>query len=129
MEGIVFKEVFNVKNYKLKTFVIMLVIFIGLFPIASEVSAGADPFMGEIVLYPFNFAPKGWARCDGQLFQISQNPVLFSLLGTTYGGDGENTFALPNLNDQTSDGISALPWGANKGYYCIALQGIYPARP
>ena len=57
----------------------------------------ADPFVAEIRIFPFNFAPKGWAFCDGQLMPISQNTALFSLLGTTYGGDGKSTFALPDL--------------------------------
>src|SRR5262245_11881891 len=57
----------------------------------------ADQFVAEIRIYPFNFAPKGWAHCDGQLLPISQNTALFSLLGTTYGGDGKSTFALPNM--------------------------------
>ena len=57
----------------------------------------ADPFVAEIRIFPFNFAPKGWAFCDGQLLPISQNTALFSLLGTFYGGDGKSTFALPNL--------------------------------
>jgi microcystin-dependent protein len=57
----------------------------------------ADPFVAEIRIFPFNFAPKGWAWCDGQLLPISQNTALFSLLGTTYGGDGRSTFALPDL--------------------------------
>ena len=57
----------------------------------------ADPFVAEIRIFPFNFAPKGWAWCDGQILPISQNTALFSLLGTTYGGDGKSTFALPNL--------------------------------
>jgi microcystin-dependent protein len=56
-----------------------------------------DPFVAEIRCFPFNFAPKGWAFCDGQILPISQNTALFSLLGTTYGGDGKSTFALPNL--------------------------------
>jgi microcystin-dependent protein len=56
-----------------------------------------DPFVAEIRIFPFNFAPKGWAFCDGQLLPISQNTALFSLLGTTYGGDGKSNFALPNL--------------------------------
>jgi microcystin-dependent protein len=56
-----------------------------------------DPFVAEIRILPFNFAPKGWAFCDGQLMPLSQNTALFSLLGTTYGGDGKSTFALPNL--------------------------------
>jgi len=57
----------------------------------------ADPFVAEIRIFPFNFAPKGWAWCDGQLMPLSQNTALFSLLGTTYGGDGKSTFALPDL--------------------------------
>ena len=56
-----------------------------------------DQFVAEIRIFPFNFAPSGWAFCDGQLLPISQNTALFSLLGTTYGGDGKSTFALPNL--------------------------------
>lgn len=57
----------------------------------------ADPFVAEIRIFPFNFAPKGWAFCNGQLLPISQNTALFALLGTTYGGDGKSTFALPDL--------------------------------
>jgi microcystin-dependent protein len=57
----------------------------------------ADPFVAEIRIFPFNFAPKGWAWCNGQLMPLSQNTALFSLLGTTYGGDGKSNFALPNL--------------------------------
>ena len=57
----------------------------------------ADPFVAEIRIFPFNFAPQGWAFCNGQLMPISQNTALFSLLGTTYGGDGKSTFALPNM--------------------------------
>ncbi|MBC8032039.1 MAG: phage tail protein [Pyrinomonadaceae bacterium] len=57
----------------------------------------ADPFVAEIRIFPFNFAPKGWAWCNGQLMPLSQNTALFSLLGTTYGGDGKSTFALPNM--------------------------------
>jgi microcystin-dependent protein len=56
-----------------------------------------DPFVAEIRILPFNFAPKGWAFCDGQLLPISQNTALFSLLGTTYGGDGRSIFALPDM--------------------------------
>jgi len=56
-----------------------------------------DPFVAEIRIVPFNFAPKGWAWCDGQLLPLSQNTALFSLLGTTYGGDGKSNFALPDL--------------------------------
>src|SRR4051812_10493680 len=68
-----------------------------------------DPFVAEIRIFPFNFAPKGWAWCDGQLLPISQNTALFSLLGTTYGGDGKSTFALPDLQ-----GDAAIHTGANQ---------------
>jgi len=57
----------------------------------------SSPFVAEIRIFGFNFAPRGWAFCNGQLLPISQNTALFSLLGTTYGGDGKSTFALPNL--------------------------------
>lgn len=57
----------------------------------------SDPFVAEIRIFPFNFAPTGWAFCNGQLLPLSQNTALFSLLGTTYGGDGKSNFALPNL--------------------------------
>lgn len=58
---------------------------------------GSDPFIGQLALVPYNFAPRGWAFCEGQILPISQNTALFSLLGTTYGGDGQVTFALPDL--------------------------------
>lgn len=70
----------------------------------------ADPFVAEVRIFPFNFAPKGWAFCNGQLMPISQNTALFSLLGTTYGGDGKSTFALPNLQ-----GSAALHPGQGQG--------------
>jgi microcystin-dependent protein len=59
----------------------------------------ADPFVGEIRIFPFNFPPTGWAFCAGQLLPISQNTALFALLGTFYGGDGKSTFALPDMQD------------------------------
>ena len=60
----------------------------------------SEPFVGEIIPVGFNFAPQGWAQCDGQLLAIAQNDVLFSLIGTTYGGDGRETFALPDLRSR-----------------------------
>ena len=68
----------------------------------------ADPFIAEIRMFGFNFAPTGWAACDGQILPIQQNTALFSLLGTTYGGDGKTVFALPNL-------MAGLPIGAGQG--------------
>ena len=70
----------------------------------------ADPFVAEIRIFPFTFNPKGWAFCDGQIMPISQNTALFSLLGTTYGGDGKSTFALPDLQ-----GSAAMHPGQGQG--------------
>ena len=69
----------------------------------------SDPFIGEIRLFGFNFAPTGWAQCNGQLLAISQNTALFSILGTTYGGDWRTTFALPNLQGQAALGAGQGP--------------------
>jgi microcystin-dependent protein len=69
----------------------------GVFPSRDGGSSSPDPVIGEVTLFAGNFAPSGWAFCDGQLLAISQNTALFSILGTTYGGDGRTTFALPNL--------------------------------
>src|SRR6476469_1313020 len=70
----------------------------------------ADPFVAEIRIFPFNFAPTGWAECNGGLLPISQNTALFSLLGTNYGGDGRSTFGLPDLR-----GRAPLHPGAGPG--------------
>ena len=61
----------------------------------------SDPFLAEVKIISWNFAPRGWALCNGQLLPINQNQALFSLLGTTYGGDGQTTFGLPNLQGRT----------------------------
>ncbi len=66
----------------------------------------AEPFLGEIRTFGFNFAPQGWALCNGQVLSISQNTALFSLLGTTYGGNGINTFALPDFRGRVAHGAS-----------------------
>src|ERR671917_558643 len=65
------------------------------------------PFLGEIKIVPYNFAPKGWALCNGQLLPINQNQALFALLGTTYGGNGQTTFALPDLRGQVPIHVGA----------------------
>lgn len=70
----------------------------------------SDPFVAEIRIVGFNFAPTGWAQCNGQLLPISQNTALFSLLGTYYGGDGKSTFALPDLQ-----GSAPMFWGQGSG--------------
>ncbi len=87
----------------------------------------ADPFVAEIRIFPFNFAPKGWAWCDGQLLPISQNTALFSLLGTTYGGDGKSTFALPGLEGRApmhpgqGPGLSLHDLGETGGSETVSL--------
>src|ERR1700759_4654972 len=69
----------------------------------------SDPFVAEIRIFAGNFAPRGWATCDGQLMPISQNTALFSLLGTQYGGDGKSTFALPNFEGSAPRGMGNGP--------------------
>lgn len=87
----------------------------------------ADPFVAEIRIFPFNFAPKGWAWCDGQLLPLSQNTALFSLLGTTYGGNGKSNFALPDLQGSApmhpgqGPGLSLHDLGEIGGSETVAL--------
>ncbi|MDQ1357508.1 MAG: hypothetical protein QOE07_1185 [Acidimicrobiaceae bacterium] len=69
----------------------------------------SEPFLGEIRTFGFNFAPRGWAFCAGQLLAISQNTALFSLLGTTYGGNGQTTFALPDLRGRVGISVGQGP--------------------
>jgi microcystin-dependent protein len=69
----------------------------------------SEPFLGQLALVGFNFAPKGWALCQGQLMAIAQNTALFSLLGTTYGGDGTTTFGLPDLRGRAALGFGQGP--------------------
>lgn len=88
----------------------------------------ADPFVAEIRMFPFKFAPKGWAWCDGQLLPLSQNTALFSLLGTTYGGNGRSTFALPNLQGKApmqagqGPGLSPYHLGQTGGRETVSLR-------
>ena len=115
---------------------------------------GTDPFLGEIVMFAGNFAPRGWAFCNGQLLPIAQNSALFSILGTNFGGDGRTTFGLPNLRGRVPlhaggtpgrTGTSGSPvsaagpgrvgnvnTGAGVSYqevnYIIALSGTFPSR-
>ena len=116
----------------------------------------SDPFLAEIRMFAGNFAPKGWARCDGQLLPINQHHALFALLGTTYGGNGTTTFALPDLRGRvpmhmgTGPGLGPHPQGEMSGgetvspasgepsvrttartvlNFIIALEGVFPSRP
>jgi microcystin-dependent protein len=87
----------------------------------------SDQFVAEIRIFPFNFPPTGWAFCAGQLMPISQNTALFSLLGTTYGGDGKSTFALPDMQDNCGvqpgqgQGLSLRDLGEMSGVETITL--------
>lgn len=78
-----------------------------------------DPYLGEIELFSFPYAPQGWMSCEGQILQIMQYQALFALIGATYGGDGRTTFALPNLL-----GTEAVPYTK----YYIAVMGLFPVR-
>jgi microcystin-dependent protein len=96
----------------------------------------ADPFVAEIRIFPFNFAPKGWAWCDGQLLPLSQNTALFSLLGTTYGGNGKSNFALPDLQGRApmhpgqGPGLSLHDLGEQGGSETVTLlESEIPAHP
>jgi microcystin-dependent protein len=86
-----------------------------------------SPFVAEIRIFPFNFAPKGWAFCDGQILPLSQNTALFSLLGTTYGGDGKSNFALPDLQGRApmhpgqGPGLSLHDLGETGGSDTVSL--------
>ena len=86
-----------------------------------------EPFLGQIQAFGFNFAPRGWALCNGQLLPISANTALFSLLGTTYGGDGRTTFALPDLRGRsivhvgTGAGLTPVSWGQRGGSERVTL--------
>jgi microcystin-dependent protein len=88
----------------------------------------SEPFLGEIRTFGFNFAPQGWALCNGQLLPINQNQALFSLLGTTYGGDGITTFGLPNLQGRVpihfgqSPGLSPYTQGQQGGTESVTLN-------
>ena len=87
-----------------------------------------EPFIGQIQAFGFNFAPRGWARCEGQLLAISQYSALFSLLGTTYGGDGRTTFGLPDLRGRSivspgnGPGLSSISWGERGGAEQVTLS-------
>src|ERR1700719_3413226 len=87
-----------------------------------------EPFLGQLMLVPYDFAPNGWALCNGQLLSIAQNVALFSLLGTTYGGDGITTFALPDLRGRTvinngqGPGLSNQFLGSPTGVSDVAMN-------
>lgn len=95
-----------------------------------------SPFLAEIRIFPFNFAPVGWAFCDGQILPLSQNTALFSLLGTTYGGDGKSNFALPNMQGNApmfygqGPGLSLHDIGETGGSDTVSLlESEIPSHP
>lgn len=95
----------------------------------------SDPFIGEIIMFGGNFAPRGWALCDGQLLAISSHSALFSILGTTYGGDGRTTFALPDLRSRvamhkgTGPGLTPRALGEEGGFEDnILVEANLPAH-
>jgi microcystin-dependent protein len=87
-----------------------------------------EPYLGEIQMFAFDFAPQGWFLCQGQLLSISQNTALFALLGTTYGGNGQTTFALPDLRGRsmvhfgTGNGLGAISLGQVGGFPTVTLS-------
>jgi microcystin-dependent protein len=86
----------------------------------------SSPFVAEIRIFGCNFAPTGWAQCNGQLLPISQNTALFSLLGTFYGGDGKSTFALPNLTDSAPIHVGGSQPGPGLSVYDLGQVGGTP---
>lgn len=98
----------------------LAVMLLGLVALIGIPALAQEPFIGEIALVGFNFAPQGWATCSGQLLPISQNSALFSLIGTTFGGDGQQTFALPDLRGRRIVGAGQLPGGSS---YVLGQQG------
>ena len=97
--------------------------------------ASTDPLLGSVELWPMNFAPRGWTFCNGQLLPIAQHTALFSLLGTTYGGDGRTTFGLPDLRGRialgagSAPGLSSYALGTRAGEENVVLtEGDLPAH-
>ncbi len=80
-----------------------------------------DFFIGQICTFPWSWAPRGWAKCDGQLLQIAENQALFALIGIEFGGDGRTTFALPKMPPVKTDNGGDLD-------YFVNLEGIFPSR-
>jgi len=92
-------------------------------PVPTAEAGGSEPFLAEVSTFGFNFAPRGWALCDGQLLPINQNQALFSILGTTYGGDGRTSFALPDLRGRIAihPGENGISLGSRSGSENIVL--------
>ncbi len=97
---------------------------------SGKLASAQEPFVGEVRMFAGNFAPRDWALCDGQLLDISQNSALYSILGTTYGGNGRTTFALPDLRGRvpvhagTGPGLSPQKLGAKGGVESTPLESV-----
>lgn len=112
------------KRIVTKMMMILLMSLMMTFNSVQTFAIANEQYIGEVHLMAFNFPPRGWQLCRGQILNISQNAALFSLLGTQFGGNGQQTFALPDLQ-------AAEPQIGEPGYgmhYCIALQGVFPSR-
>jgi len=134
-------------SYLAMSFIISL---FGVFPVRDGGRSDTEPFLAEGKIFSFDFAPTGWATCDGQFLPINQNQALFALLGTTYGGNGQTNFALPDLRGSipiyrpdelggrigeedsetagTAVGRNEVSLNFLVLNFCIALQGIFPSR-
>lgn len=105
----------------------LMVMLIGIMALLAIPAVAQGPFLGEVDVVAFNFAPKGWALCSGQLLPINQNQALFALLGTTYGGDGITTFALPDLRGRRivgagqGSGLSSYNLGEKSGEETVTI--------
>jgi microcystin-dependent protein len=114
----------NKSVFAIAIFTAVLISVISANPIPAYAS---EPFLGEIMFFAGNFAPRNWASCDGQLLPIAQHDALFSLLGTTYGGDGRTTFGIPDMrgrvlmDDGNGPGLSNRPLGAKGGIETVTL--------
>lgn len=119
----------------MRKFIIPFICVVVCFNVISVSPVSAEPFIGEVRMFAGNFAPRSWAFCDGQLLSIAQNSALFSILGTTYGGDGVSTFGLPDLRGRvpvhpgTGPGLSSRYLGRTGGQERVALsQSQMPAH-
>lgn len=119
----------------MKQNITILILFVGLLLVHSNKAYSQEPYLGDIKMTAVNFTQRGWAECNGQLLPISQNSALFSLLGTTYGGDGRTTFALPDLRGRVpiqvgqGPGLSPYNQGMTGGVETVTLsQNQMPAH-
>ena len=113
----------QIKNKAARFIAVLLIsLSVGSFgiPGTAMVYAGDEAYLGEIVMFAGNFAPRGWAFCEGQILSISENTALYSLLGTTYGGNGTTTFALPDLRGRSPIGAGQVP---GSSYYTLGQTG------